>query len=739
MKFHNVHLPSFHLPCFGKPATQETENKRNQPAQEASPPPGFRPEKTNPHRHFLSPLQKLFPRKKKPGAFAHADPFAPNRQDNSSAAAPIRRPNFIPFNPAQEIATVEKKIVSGIKDSLSHSDKNILSTSRFHYIRQHYINHGLHEIDQKFGHALKNILPGQSRKKLERARAQAKMRIMQSANDACRSAGWELPLRERSNLAWESPEGPLLLKRGLSLQQLKLNKANIASGSFGSVSIFENENGDQLIGKISKNNMRDGRGVVIDDLGNEMQAYKIIYNAVGPHPNLVNAYGIAQVPNNREMKRTLLMDAIPGPTGEKTFDALRKCWDAGKISSEEYWGAMQFVGRRLLDVTEHISAAGIVHNDIKPENFLVNENTGEPVLIDLGVWSPRGAKNFSGTPDFMSPEAKYGHGVSQRSDVFTVGASLLEGIEKGERKPNQGLLKRHAFRDHEGNVTHQPGTYSADTAYTRFMNSILAQNRDFRVTAQGAKNLDFLNDSMLDDHASKEVIKKAISLANEEKQTPENEQWKKAEPQLYVSPARGEFTQMAINALMQNPNLHDYAKLRNASNTDPALKRYLDGNALDHLQGHIEVNMAERADDFLTSASWFHDVKRITNGVPQTIKSGVDKNGVRLATADKNIDQNYARSVMQAGRNLASLTNIEDLRSYADNAEEFLRDAGTLKKINDDRKKQQVEQVHERAVVARRMVEIFETDLSLSTEPKEGNVQERVLAFELERQLKRRK
>ena len=143
MKFH-IHLPSFHLPCFGKPATQETENKRNQPAQEASPSPGFRPEKTNPRRHFLSPLQKLFPRKKKPGAFAHADPFAPNRQDNSSAAAPIRRPNFIPFNPAQEIATVEKKMVSGIKDSLSHSDKNTLSTSRFHYIRQHYIDHGLH-------------------------------------------------------------------------------------------------------------------------------------------------------------------------------------------------------------------------------------------------------------------------------------------------------------------------------------------------------------------------------------------------------------------------------------------------------------------------------------------------------------------------------------------------------------------------------------------------------------------
>lgn len=109
MKFHNFHLSSFHLPCFRKPATRETENNKNQPAQEASPPPGLRPANTNPRRHSPSLLQKLFPRKKKPDAFAHADAFAPNR-----------RPNFIPFNPAQEIATAEKKVVSGIMGSLSH-------------------------------------------------------------------------------------------------------------------------------------------------------------------------------------------------------------------------------------------------------------------------------------------------------------------------------------------------------------------------------------------------------------------------------------------------------------------------------------------------------------------------------------------------------------------------------------------------------------------------------------------
>lgn len=327
--------------------------------------------------------------------------------------------------------------------------------------------------------------------------------------------------QEYSNIKWEFTEGPLdITNQGLSLQKLKLNKANIAEGSFGSVSIFENKNGDKLIGKISKKLLpAEQRGSAKDELVKELWAYLTIYKAAGPHPNLVNAHGIAQVPHGTDMQRALLMDFIPGPTGEKTFYALRKCWDTGKISSEQYWGAIQFIGRRLLDVTGHLGKAGVVHNDIKPANFLVNEQTGELVLIDLGLWSKKDARDVGGTSIFNSPEVKFKLGVDERSDVFTVGTALLKGIERGKITPNKGLLQRTAFKDAEGNMVRKPGTYSAKTAYTEFMNSVLEISIIARVNSEKAKKLPFLSNSMLDDEAAKKVITDAISDARKEEKT----------------------------------------------------------------------------------------------------------------------------------------------------------------------------------------------------------------------------
>lgn len=438
------------------------------------------------------------------------------------------------------------------------------------------------------------------------------------------------------------------------------------------------------------------------DLAEEFKAYQAIYDNVGPHPNLMNVYGIAQVPKNGEKKRTLLMDIVPGETGKVTFEALQKAWNSGKISSEEYWGAIQFIGRRLLDVTEHLGKAGVVHNDIKPENFLINAETGEPVLFDFGVWSKKGEKAGGGTGGYMSIEAanqlkdddlvsklekayllkgdgedvQYPEGVDERSDVFTVGATLLGGIEvtKGFM-PNKGLFERKADKDRNGNVVREKASYAAKTAYTEFIDSTMKRKRDDRVNSQEAKESKFLTESMLDDDAAKKVIKKILASASEEEIKKQPQQ---AHP---LSKEQSEEAKSLFDQFKNDVTLTNYAKLRSESKTNQGVRSYLFFVMNKQLLGKVKQDMAKRAEEYMAGEkySWFDHVQRISGTVPQTsIKSGVDINGIRLKNAGQKADQDYERSVMEAKRELASYGRVEDLRQYADELETFLREARTL-------------------------------------------------------------
>lgn len=555
-----------------------------------------------------------------------------------------------------------------------------------------------------------------------------------------------------------------MIKCGISLRQLKLNTANLAKSAHASVSIYENENGDKLIGKTIHNPLT-GLPDDVDALAKEWKAHQTIYDKAGSHRNLVNAYGIAQMPNeNGEMKRTMLMDMIPGKNGSETFDALLKCWKAGKISSQQRWGAIQFIGRRLLDVTKHLAKAGVVHNDIKPTNFMVNKETGEPVLIDLGLWSATGAKGVGGEWNFMSPELKNLSSVDERSDVFAVGASILAGVEKWSEKesyrsPNEGLVLKPAVRDAEGNMVRDPATYSARTAYPQFMSSTLEENKDKRVDSDKAKELHFLNDSMLDDDAAKEAIIKAMKVVSEEEQKPEKERWNQVKPgiQPEVLPANHSKRMSELLYPFQHDptfrTLANYAKLHKESKINPVLKKYLNRkNDLDDWQGIIGDDAASRAGRLIADAPWFDAFKKITETV--NVKSGVDENGARLYSENKYIDPAYESSVIQAKKDLESHVKIEDLRHYSQNAEKFLLDAMALKKMNNpevaNQLEQVTEQVTERAAVARRVVEIFETESTKlgkdefgklageMKDPLELHLEDR-LKRQLERQLKRRK
>ncbi|NES07940.1 MAG: protein kinase [Okeania sp. SIO2F4] len=71
----------------------------------------------------------------------------------------------------------------------------------------------------------------------------------------------------------------------------------------------------------------------------------------------------------------------------------------------------------------------IIHRDIKPENILVNENL-QVYLVDFGLAKLRGGELAlssiaAGTPGFMPPEEMFNRPLSNASDLYSLGATLI--------------------------------------------------------------------------------------------------------------------------------------------------------------------------------------------------------------------------------------------------------------------------------------------------------------------------
>ena len=158
------------------------------------------------------------------------------------------------------------------------------------------------------------------------------------------------------------------------------------------------------------------------------------------HPNIVSVHAAGSAQD----LLFYVMDEVPGETLRARLQRDRK------LSPE-------LVAQIVADLASALDAAGragVVHRDVKPENVLIERDTGRALLADFGIAravasetsGPRTAQGVAvGTPVYMSPEQAAGEEVDSRSDIYSLGIvayEMLAGAPPFEG-PNRVVVSKH--------------------------------------------------------------------------------------------------------------------------------------------------------------------------------------------------------------------------------------------------------------------------------------------------------
>ncbi|MEP6492565.1 MAG: protein kinase [bacterium] len=159
------------------------------------------------------------------------------------------------------------------------------------------------------------------------------------------------------------------------------------------------------------------------------------------HPNIVDIYAVDEAEG-------IVFFVMAYITGDNLAKRLH---DHGTLSVDE-------TRRTLRDVADALAYAherGVVHRDIKPDNILIDGQSGRPMVTDFGIARAISEGNSRltatgiaiGTPTYMSPEQAAGEReIDGRSDLYSLGIlgyQMLTGEPPFVANSTPAILVKH--------------------------------------------------------------------------------------------------------------------------------------------------------------------------------------------------------------------------------------------------------------------------------------------------------
>lgn len=158
------------------------------------------------------------------------------------------------------------------------------------------------------------------------------------------------------------------------------------------------------------------------------------------HPNIVPVYA-SEKQNGLTF---VVMHYVAGPSLAARLESV------GALPADEAIDILCSVA----DALGAVHRIGVVHRDVKPDNILLEEATGRPMLTDFGVATVATSEHSRsevakalGTPHYMSPEHALGEQACDgRSDIYSLGVvafRMLTGRLPFTGSSAQGIVAQH--------------------------------------------------------------------------------------------------------------------------------------------------------------------------------------------------------------------------------------------------------------------------------------------------------